>query len=161
MKKAVILVLLACSMAMNAQQKKEMVGTVVLGSNYSEALDAIKMEFGEPLSISENEVVYANKRFRGFSFDEVKFCFKNGKFNEARFYSKVGSKAEAQKKMENVAQTMKTRYPLSRDVEDGNTWFYKGGRSPLGIGHLFTLYTYPRKGAYGMEIRYGPINYPQ
>ena len=161
MKKAVILVLLACSLAMTAQQKMEMVGTVKLGSDYSEALGAMRTEFGEPLRISENEVVYANKKFRGFAFDEVKFRFKNGKFNEARFYSKVGSKAEAQKKMENVAQTMKTKYQLSRDVEDDSTWFYKGGRSPLGIGHLFTLYTYPRKGAYGMEIRYGPINFPQ
>lgn len=161
MKKAVILVLLACSLAMNAQQKTEMVGTIKLGSDYSEALNAMKMEFGEPLRTSEDEVVYANKRFRGFTFDEVKFCFKNGKFNEARFFSKVGTKAEAQKKMENVAQTMKTKYQLSRDVEGDSTWFYKGGCSPLGIGHLFTLYTYPRKGAYGMEIRFGPINFPQ
>ena len=161
MKKAVILVLLACSLAMNAQQKTEMVGTIKLGSDYSEALNAMKMEFGEPLRTSEDEVVYANKRFRGFTFDEVKFCFKNGKFNEARFFSKVGTKAEAQKKMENVAQTMKTKYQLSRDVEGDSTWFYKGGCSPLGIGHLFTLYTYPRKGAYGMEIRFGPINCPK
>ena len=161
MKKAVILVLLACSLAMNAQQKTEMVGTIKLGSDYPEALNAMKMEFGEPLRTSEDEVVYANKRFRGFTFDEVKFCFKNGKFNEARFFSKVGTKAEAQKKMENVAQTMKTKYQLSRDVEGDSTWFYKGGCSPLGIGHLFTLYTYPRKGAYGMEIRFGPINFPQ
>ena len=161
MKKAVVLVLLACSLAMNAQQKTEMVGTVKLGSDYSEALNAMRMEFGEPLHISESEVVDANKRFRGFAFDEVKFRFKNGKFNEARFYQKVGLKAEAQRKMENIAQTMKTKYQLSRDVEEDLTWFYKGGCSPLGIGHLFTIYTYRKQGAYGVELRYGPIKFPQ
>ena len=63
--------------------------------------------------------------------------------------------------MENIAQTMRTKYELSRDVEEDLTWFYKGGRSPLGIGHLFTIYTYRKQGAYGVELRYGPINFPQ
>ena len=151
---------LVCSMTMSAQNTAS-VGTVELGSPYAEALSAIKAEFGEPKSISEDEVVFANKKFYGFSFDEVKFRFKNGKFNEARFYSRVGGRAAAQQKMENIATTMKTKYPLSRDVEEDLTWFYKGGLSPLGIGHLFTIYTYPKQGAYGVELRYGPINFPQ
>ena len=161
MKKVLAVMLcLICSMAVSAQSV-ETVGTVELGSAYEEALKAIKAEFGEPVSASESEVVYANKKFRGFSFDEVKFRFKNGQFNEARFYSKVGSRGEAQRKMENIAQTMRTKYELSRDVEENMTWFYKGGRSPLGIGHLFTIYTYRRQGAYGVELRFGPINFPQ
>lgn len=155
-----VMLCLISSMAMSAQSV-ETVGTVELGSAYEEALKAIKAEFGEPVSASESEVVYANKKFRGFSFDEVKFRFKNGQFNEARFYSKVGSRGEAQRKMENIAQTMRTKYELSRDVEEDMTWFYKGGRSPLGIGHLFTIYTYRRQGAYGVELRFGPINFPQ
>ena len=161
MKKVLAVMLcLISSMAVSAQSV-ESVGTVELGSAYEEALKAIKAEFGEPVSASESEVVYANKKFRGFSFDEVKFRFKNGHFNEARFYSKVGSRPEAQRKMENIAQTMRTKYELSRDVEEDMTWFYKGGRSPLGIGHLFTIYTYRRQGAYGVELRFGPINFPQ
>ena len=173
MKKVLAVMLcLISSMAVSAQSV-ETVGTVELGSAYEEALKAIKAEFGEPVSsflmllssiifsASESEVVYANKKFRGFSFDEVKFRFKNGQFNEARFYSKVGSRGEAQRKMENIAQTMRTKYELSRDVEEDMTWFYKGGRSPLGIGHLFTIYTYRRQGAYGVELRFGPINFPQ
>lgn len=161
MKKVLAVMLcLISSMAVSAQSV-ETVGTVELGSAYEEALKAIKAEFGEPVSASESEVVYANKKFRGFSFDEVKFRFQNGQFNEARFYSKVGSRGEAQRKMENIAQTMRTKYELSRDVEEDMTWFYKGGRSPLGIGHLFTIYTYRRQGAYGVELRFGPINFPQ
>ena len=161
MKKVFMLMCLVCTMTTAGAQNSESVGTVELGSSYSEALNAIKAEFGDPQSISEDEVVCVNKRFYGFSFNEVKFRFKNGKFNEARFYSRVGSKSEAQRKMENIAQTLRTKYPLSRDVEEDLTWFYKGGRSPLGIGHLFTIYTYSRQGAYGVELRFGPINFPQ
>ena len=160
MKKLFVLMCLAFSLGVSAQSV-ESVGTVELGSSYDEALAAIKAEFGDPKTVSEDEVTFGPKRFRGFAFDEVKFRFKNGKFNEARFYQKVGSKAEAQRKMENIAQTMRTKHELSRDVEEDLTWFYKGGRSPLGIGHLFTIYTYRRQGAYGVELRYGPINFPQ
>ncbi|MBR6455964.1 MAG: hypothetical protein IKS72_03410 [Prevotella sp.] len=160
MKKVLLMMCLAFSLGASAQNV-ESVGTVELGSSYEEALAAIKAEFGDPQSVTEDEVILGPKKFRGFSFDEMKFRFKNGKFNEARFYSKVGSKAEAQKKMENIAQTMRTKYELSRDVEEDLTWFYKGGRSPLGIGHLFTIYTYRKQGAYGVELRYGPINFPQ
>ena len=160
MKKLFVLMCLVFSLGASAQNV-ESVGTVELGSSYEVALAAIKAEFGDPQSVSDDEVILGPKKFRGFSFDEVKFRFKNGKFNEARFYQKVGSKAEAQKKMENIAQTMRTKYELSRDVEEDLTWFYKGGRSPLGIGHLFTIYTYRKQGAYGVELRYGPINFPQ
>lgn len=161
MKKVIVMMLsLVFSLGLSAQNV-ESVGTVELGSAYDEALAAIKAEYGEPKSVSEDEVVFGPKKYRGFSFDEVKFRFKNGKFNEARFYSKVGTKGEAQRKMENIAQTMRTKYELSRDVEEDLTWFYKGGRSPLGIGHLFTIYTYRKQGAYGVELRFGPINFPQ
>lgn len=158
MKKLFVLMCLVFSLGVSAQSV-ESVGTVELGSSYDEALAAIKAEFGDPQSVSEDEVTCVSKRFRGFAFDEMKFRFKNGKFNEARFYQKVGSKAEAQRKMENIAQTMRTKYELSRDVEEDLTWFYKGGRSPLGIGHLFTIYTYRKQGAYGVELRYGPITF--
>lgn len=160
MKKLFVLMSLVFSLGVSAQNV-ESVGTVELGSPYAVALEAIKAEFGDSQSVSEDQVVFNQKRFHGFMFDEVKFCFKNGKFNEARFYQQVGSKAEAQKKMEQVAQTMKAHYSLSRDVEEDHTWFYKGGLSPLGIGHLFTIYTYRKQGAYGVELRYGPINFPQ
>ena len=161
MKKLFVMMLcVAFSMSLSAQNV-ESVGTVELGRAYDDALAAMKAEFGEPLSVSESEVVYGTKKYRGFSFDEVKFRFNNGKFNEARFYSKVGSRPEAQRKMENIAQTMRTKYQLSRDVEEDHTWFYKGGLSPLGIGHLFTIYTYRRQGAYGVELRFGPIKFPE
>lgn len=145
---------------MSAQQV-EKVGTVALGLPYAEALSAIKAEFGEPQSVSDEQVVYGKRTFQGMAFDELKFQFRNGKFNQARFFAKAGGKAAAQKKMEEIANVMKKAGDLSRDVEDDMSWFYKGGRSPLGIGHLFTIFTYAKQGAYGAELRYGPVNFPE
>jgi len=144
-----------CAMAQNVEK----VGTVALGLPYSEAVAAIKAEFGEPVSASNDELVYSKKNYMGYTFDEVKFRFKNGKFNEARFFAKVGARGAAQRKMEDVAKKMGERYNLSRDVEEGNIWFYKGGRAPVGVSHLFTICTYPKQGSHGVELRYGPIRF--
>lgn len=160
MKKVFLLFALFVSLAVSAQ-RVEKVGTVQLGLPYAEALSAIKAEFGEPVSASADEVIYGKKTFRGFAYDEVKFRFKNGRFNEARFFMKVGSKAGAQKKMEDIARELGKTEQLSRDIEDGNTWFYKGGVSPVGVSHLFTIYTYPRQGSHGTELRYGPVRFPE
>ena len=65
----------------------------------------------------------------------------------------------AQKRMEDIAREMKSSYDVSRDVEDDMSWFYKGGKSPVGVSHLFTIYTYPRQGSYGTELRYGPVRF--
>lgn len=158
MRKIFILMAMFVTLAVNAQ-RVEKVGTVELGKPYAEALEAIKAEFGEPVSVSEDQVVYSKKNFRGFTYDEVKFRFKGGIFNEARFFVKVGSKAAAQKRMEDIAKEMKSTYNVSRDVEDDMSWFYKGGTSPVGVSHLFTIYTYPRQGSYGTELRYGPVRF--
>ena len=160
MKKVLLLMSVFFSLCAMAQTT-EKVGTVALGLPYSEALAAIKAEFGEPVSVSSDEVTFGKKAFQGFTFDEVKFRFKNGKFNEARFFAKVGAKGVAQRKMEDIAKNMGQHYNLSRDLEDDNSWFYKGGRAPVGVSHLFTIYTYPRQGSYGVELRYGPIRFPE
>ena len=74
---------------------------------------------------------------------------------------KVGSKGGAQKRMEDIARELGKTEGLSRDIEDNNTWFYKGGISPVGVSHLFTIYTYPKQGTYGTELRYGPVRFPE
>ena len=161
MKKLLLLMGILFSMTVSAQRVAK-VGTVELGLPYAEALQAIKAEFGEPVSVTENqEVVFGKKNFCGFNYDEVKFRFKNGRFNEARFFMKVGSKAGAQKRMEDIARELGKTEGLSRDIEDNNTWFYKGGVSPVGVSHLFTIYTYPKQGTYGTELRYGPVRFPE
>jgi len=160
MKKVFLLFALFVSMTVSAQ-RVEKVGTVQLGLPYNEALSAIKAEFGEPVSVSSDEVIYGKKNFLGFNYDEVKFRFKNGRFNEARFFMKVGSKGGAQKRMEDIARELGKTEGLSRDIEDNNTWFYKGGISPVGVSHLFTIYTYPKQGTYGTELRYGPVRFPE
>ena len=122
MKKVFLLFALFVSMTVSAQ-RVEKVGTVQLGLPYNEALSAIKAEFGEPVSVSNDEVIYGKKNFRGFNYDEVKFRFKNGRFNEARFFMKVGSKGGAQKRMEDIARELGKTEGLWRDLEDNNTWF--------------------------------------
>lgn len=158
MRKAFLMIAMLVSLAVSAQ-RVEKVGTAELGKPYAEALEAIKAEFGEPVSVSEDQVVYSRKNFRGFTYDEVKFRFRDGKFNEARFFVKVGSKAAAQKRMEDIARELKSSYDITRDVEDDMSWFYKGGSSPVGVSHLFTIYTYPRQGSYGTELRFGPVRF--
>ena len=149
MKKILLLMGILFSMTVSAQRVAK-VGTVELGIPYAEALSAIKAEFGEPVSVSSDEVIYGKKNFRGFNYDEVK-----------RFFMKVGSKGGAQKRMEDIARELGKTEGLSRDIEDNNTWFYKGGISPVGVSHLFTIYTYPKQGAYGTELRYGPVRFPE
>ncbi|MCR5132043.1 MAG: hypothetical protein K6C10_11370 [Prevotella sp.] len=158
MKRIVLLMSVFFSLCAMAQNDAK-VGTVTLGLPYDQAVTAIKAEFGEPVSASADELVYSKKTFEGYTYDEVKFRFKNGKFNEARFFAKVGAKGAAQRKMEEVAKKMGQRYNLSRDIEEGNTWFYKGGRAPVGVSHLFTICTYPKQGSHGVELRYGPIRF--
>ena len=160
MKKVLFILSMMGALCANAQ-RVENVGTITLGLPYEDAIKAMKAEFGEPISISTDEVIYGKKNYQGFSFDEVKFRFKNGKFNEARFFSKTGPKAAAQKKMEDIAKVIGQKYSLSRDFEeDSNSWFYKGGTAPVGVSHLFTICTFPRQGTYGVELRYGPIRFP-
>lgn len=158
MKKLLAAICLCFSLVANAQNV-EKVGNVELGLPYAEALSAMKAEWGNPSKENEQEVTYKHKTYKGFEFDEVIFRFKNGRFNEARFFVKVGSRYAAQKRMEELAKEMGKEKTLSKDVEEGGAWFYKGGRAPSEAAPLFTLCTIPRKGEYGMELRYGPFNF--
>lgn len=158
MKKFLTAICLGLSLMAHAQ-KVEKVGTVELGLPYVEAVAAMKAEWGEPSKENEQEVTYKHKTYKGFAFDEVVFRFKNGRFNEARFFVKVGSRYAAQKRMEELANEMGKENTLSKDLEEGGAWFYKGGRAPVEYAPLFTLCTIPRKGAFGTELRYGPFNF--
>lgn len=157
--KSFLLAVCLCFSMMASAQNVEKVGTVELGLPYDQALAAMKAEWGDPSSKNEREVTYKHKTYKGFEFDEVVFRFRNGKFNEARFFVKVGSRYAAQQRMEALAKEMGKEKTLSKDIEEGGAWFYKGGRAPSEAAPLFTLCTIPRKGAYGMELRYGPFNF--
>jgi len=158
MKKMLLMACLMVALTANAQSVAK-VGNVELGKPYAEALEAIKAEYGEPKSVTENEVTYGQVKHEGFTFQEASFRFKDGKFNEARFYQKAGGKAASQQKMESLAKELKKSTNMTRDIEDDGLWFYKGGKSPLGFGHLFTLCSHPKQGVWYSEMRYGPFNF--
>ncbi len=132
------------------------VGSVCLGIEYKAALSAIRSEFGEPVFVNENEVEYKNIIYRGFKFDTVVFKFKASKFNEARFFIKTSNKHRADKNVESLSRELKKDYLLSKDFDD-NSYFYKGGLSPMGIGPLFTISAAKRQGIWSTELRYGPF----
>jgi hypothetical protein len=50
------------------------------------------------------------------------------------------------------------KYGISKDKEDQGPWFYVGGISPRGIGHLFTIFMYRKLGNHCAELRFGPFN---
>ena len=92
----------------------------------------------------------------GFVFDKVLFKFKAAKFNEARFFIYAKNKAAAVKDLSRLSEAFKKNYSLAEDYENG-LYFYKGGISPKGIGHLFTISVAKRQGNWNTELTFGPF----
>lgn len=132
------------------------VANVDIGAEYNSALDSFKAKFGEPASITTEAIEYKNMTYCGFKFDSVTFKFKNSKLNEARFFIKANSKLSADKYVTALSKELGKTHPLSEDYED-LSYFYKGGLSPKGIGHLFTISAAKRQGVWNAELTYGPF----
>ena len=72
-------------------------------------------------------------------------------------YKRQSRKANAVQSVKAVARAMDDKHAMTRDLEDDGTPFYKGGKSPLDVGHLFTIYASPYKGAWSTQLRFGPF----
>ena len=162
MKKILLALALMVSLSVNAQQNADVAGAK-FGSSYDETLTTLKSNFGEPSTKSENQLVYLNKMFEGMKADRVEIGFQelNGttKLNQARFYFYCANKSAAVAKMKTLVKAMQKKYDISYDEEDGGTAFYKGGRSPLGVGSLFTVYVSPYQGKWTCQLRYGKFQF--
>lgn len=162
MKKVFLALALMVSLSVSAQQSSEVAGAK-FGSSYDETLTALKSDLGDPSSKTETQLVYLNKMFEGQKADRIEMGFQelNGttRLNQARFYFFCANKAAAVVKMKALAKKMQTKYDVSYDEEDGGTAFYKGGRSPLGVGSLFTIYVSPYQGKWTCQVRYGKFQY--
>ena len=162
MKKAFLALALMVSLSMSAQTSTTVEGAT-FGASYEDTEVALKSNYGEPSSKSETSLVYLNKNFEGFTANRVEFGFQqsNGasKLNQARFYFFCANKAAAVAKMKALAKKLGTKYPVSYDEEDGGMAFYKGGRSPLGIGSLFTIFVSPYQGKWTCQVRYGSFHF--
>ena len=144
------------SISVGAQNRTLMEG-VDFGMPIANALTAIQRIYGEPAKKSDTSVVYTKKAFSGMDFDAVEFGFKENKLVDARFIMNSATRAESEKKMDSIAAKMK-KYGISKDKEDQGPWFYVGGISPRGIGHLFTIFMYRKLGNHCAELRFGPFN---
>ena len=102
-------------------------------------------------------VDYSKTLYEGLVWDEVFFLFDDGKLSEVRMYKRQSRKANAVQSVKAVARVMGDTHALTRDLEDDGTPFYKGGKSPLDVGHLFTIYASPYKGAWSTQLRFGPF----
>ncbi len=158
MKKNILAFVLAMSLSVSAHTNEQVAGAT-FGASFDETRTVLKGNFGEPNSQTEDKLVYLNKEFEGLKADRVEIGFQqvNGasKLNQARFYFVCPTKQAAIVKMKTLAKRMESKYSVSYDEEDGGTAFYKGGRSPLGIGSLFTIYVSPYQGKWTCQLRYG------
>ena len=134
----------------------ENASTIRLGSEYNIAKKAILTELGEPIVSQKDCIAYSNLKYKGFQFNSVSFNFKNDKLIEMRFFINTPNKLKANQYVKKLADMMAKDYSLSMDLSD-NSYFYKGGVSPKGIGHLFTISAAKIQGEWKAELRYGPL----
>ena len=154
MRKAIMALCLMCATMVSAQG----IGNIRFGTTYDEAVTDIKASLGEPVSSDANVVTYKNISFKGFEWNEITFRFKNGKLAEARCYMNHKNKRLATAKLSEIANIMENEHVMSMDYEEDGNLFYAGGRSPMGVGHLFTIFISPRNGIWTPQMRFGPFS---
>lgn len=157
LKLAFLILSLVFSLSASSQGRKLLEG-VDFGMPMDKATAAIQRIYGAPEQKGESTISYTKKSFRGMTFDQIEFGFKEGRLVDARFVCDCKTRVESSSKMDAIAAMMKKSYEISKDKEDQGPWFYVGGISPRGIGHLFTIFMYRRQGIHCAELRYGPFN---
>lgn len=155
MKKLIFMIFLSVSMVAEA----DILDAGFFGTHFDVAVKMIDKEFGkQPKTVDANEIRYIDVKYAGMVWNEARFMFINGVLSEARFYCKQASKVAALKHVSELAGTMRRQHAITKDYEDRRTFFYKGGKSPMDFGHLFTIFVSPYKGGWSTQLRYGPFN---
>jgi hypothetical protein len=155
MRKLLILAFLLASTTSFAQG----IGNVKFGTHRNVATKAIKELFGEPSSRDAEMIIYTNKTFEGYHWDEVLFKFKGDILTEARFFMNQKNKNLARKQLTRISETLGKKHIMTEDIEDDGNTFYAGGKSPMAYGHLFTLFISPRNGIWTDQLRFGPFKF--
>lgn len=151
--------LLAVCIMMTALSYAHGLSTELFGTRYAEALRNIESILGKSAKVEADKVIYNKVEYEGMTWDEAYFKFSDGQLVEARFYSRQAGKAKALRHLEEVAKVLKRSHAITKDYEDKHTAFYKGGRSPMDFGHLFTIFVSPYKGGWTTQLRYGPFEF--
>ena len=155
MKKLLLALLLALPLPFDAQT----IDTSLFGVSCHEALAALEKEFGKPKATTDEKLSYCNIQYEGVVWDEAYFMFRDSKLCEVRMYKRQGRKANAVQGVRTVARNMGAKHVVTKDLEEDGTPFYKGGKTPVDFGHLFTIYASPYKGAWSTQLRFGPFSF--
>ena len=118
--------------------------TELFGSRYPDAMRNIEAMLGKPTTEVDGKAY---------------FKFAQGVLVEARFICMTPTKSTSLRHLEDIAKVMKQSHDMTKDYEDRHTVFYKGGRSPMEFGHLFTIFVSPYKGRWSAQLRYGPFEF--
>lgn len=154
MRRLIFMIFLSVAMAANA----DILDAGFFGTNYDVAVKVIEKEFGKPAQVANaNELKFTDIKFADVVWNEAHFKFIGGVLSEARFYSRQTSKPAALRFSSKLATTMEKQHSVTKDYEDEDTFFYKGGKSPMDFGHLFTIFVSPYKGVWSTQLRYGPF----
>lgn len=132
--------------------------TLKFGTIFDDAIINIKSSLGEPTTSNTNLVVYQNVHYRGFKWDKITFKFAQRKLCEVRCYMNKKNKQQALTQLFAIAKTMKKDYSITMDYEDDGDVFYSGGVSPMGFGHLFTIFVSPYNSIWTAQMRFGPFS---
>lgn len=132
--------------------------TLKFGTIFDDAIINIKSSLGEPTTSNTNLVVYQNVHYRGFKWDKITFKFAQRKLCEVRCYMNKKNKQQALTQLSAIAKTMKKDYSITMDYEDDGDVFYSGGVSPMGFGHLFTIFVSPCNSIWTAQMRFGPFS---
>ena len=153
MKKALLGLCLMCATMANAQG----IGKVRFETAYDEAVPCIEAILGTPVAADANAITCKNVSFKGFKWSEITFKFKEGRLTEARCYMNQRNKKAATSQLSDIAKVMEKEHVMTMDFEDDGNLFYAGGTSPMGYGHLFTIFISPRNGIWTTQMRFGPF----
>lgn len=154
MKKILMTLCLMFATLTQAQDLKKL----KFGTIFDDAIINIKSSLGEPTTSDTSLVVYQNIHYRGLKWDKITFKFAQQKLCEVRCYMNKKNKQQALTQLSTIAKTMKKDYPITMDFEDDGSVFYAGGVSPMGFGHLFTIFVSPHKNSWTAQMRFGPFS---
>lgn len=159
-KRLLLAVLLLQSLMAVGQTERENI-EFQFGDTYEKTLQHLVAQIGQPESEDSLCITYHQPIFQGIKFNKVEFGFQKAvmglRLNQARFLIACPNKAAAIVKMRHLANTLEQRYTVSYDEEEGALPFYMGGRAPMGVGPLFTIYIVPAHGQWMCNLRYGPF----
>lgn len=128
---------------LRTQQVKN-IGGIPFGISREDALSRLRNKYGEPIYNPESTVLtFKNIKYAGKDFSSVHFLFESdglkSYLNACIFISDAKTKAEANKKVNELKGELEKKYNVFSSVSDNGFPTYGGGISPVWDGQISTL----------------------